>query len=191
MQSQQPRSQRTPTQNGKSVLRLHQRRRIHVHGYDAERFGRLTGTGLDKRETKCQDNHTLVCNYNHYFMQLLAPLHHSRNYTGRIFGKSERAAIHSQKQEGEPWKSTARLKVWATKCANRMTTSIEQWETCARSRKKIKVATRIARGMNKGRSTRRIAFLAFTAVAMQAKGGLADSNPITFDTDSGPIGIDN
>jgi hypothetical protein len=54
-----------------------------------------------------------------------------------------------------------------------MATSIEQWETCERSRQKVKTTTRIARRMNKGRS-RNIAFLAFATVAMQANGGLQD-----------------
>ena len=74
-----------------------------------------------------------------------------------------------------------------------ITTKIERMQITCRNQRKIRRSQRVAKIMqlpperkNKGR-----VYLAFAALAMQARSANAYENSMAFDTDSGPIGIDN
>jgi hypothetical protein len=83
-----------------------------------------------------------------------------------------------------------RLKTWAIKYTNKLADSISRWETCRQSRKKIVTATKIVRRMQSRNGNRKLAFLAFATVIMQANGGL-HNNQTAFNMDLAPIGINN
>jgi hypothetical protein len=88
------------------------------------------------------------------------------------------------------WRYTTRLKTWAIQWGSKVTDPISKWANSRKERKTIYERTKIARRMQKGNGKKRLAFLAFAAVAMQGTGGLKD-NHTSFGTDLAPIGIDN
>lgn len=74
-----------------------------------------------------------------------------------------------------------------------ITTKIEHMQITCRNKRRIRKSKRVATVMqlppeckNKGR-----VYLVFAALAMQARSANAYENSIAFDTDSGPVGIDN
>jgi hypothetical protein len=70
---------------------------------------------------------------------------------------------------------------------------LDQWSLTSRATcKKLAKAKRLATTMqNTKQNYRHIAIAAFLAVAMRAEGSSLNKNCLTFDTDSGPIGVDN
>ena len=103
----------------------------------------------------------------------------------------ERQDYIPKSKRGKLWRYAIRVQNWANLQAKRVAESISKWKTKKTTTKRIQNATNIARRLDLGRtSNRKIAFLAFTAVATQAQGSLHD-NHVDFDTDSATIGIDN
>jgi hypothetical protein len=103
---------------------------------------------------------------------------------------TKRQQYKPKSQRGKGWRYTTRLKTWAIQWGSKVTDPISKWANSRKERKTIFERTKIARRMQKGNGKKRMAFLAFAAVAIQGTGGLKD-NHTSFDTDSAPIGIDN
>lgn len=74
-----------------------------------------------------------------------------------------------------------------------MTSKIESMRTTCRNQRKIRKSKRVAAVMQlpPERKSKGRVYLAFAALAMQANTAGAYENNIAFDTDSGPVGIDN
>ena len=95
------------------------------------------------------------------------------------------------------WYSTTnRIKAFGKQTLQTIEQRIHDWKTRARHRARYKRLRTVAQnihgrkyGRQWGRSTVRI--MAMTTVIMSARQGTFGEHQVTFDTDSGPIGIDN
>jgi hypothetical protein len=85
---------------------------------------------------------------------------------------TNRTQYKPKSQRGKGWRYITRLKTWALQCGRKAADPISQWANSRKERKKIFERTKIARRMQQGNGKRKMAFLAFAAVAMQGTGGL-------------------
>ena len=122
-----------------------------------------------------------------YFVQLTSPTTIA-SYQANT--KNDFAPKHSKQ-----WKWMARMTKGVQCAFARLDQKVSSWDTSKRDRERYKRAERAAKYVHftaVRRDSKVMALIAFWALCLQAKGKVKPmANSVTFDTDSGRIGVDN
>jgi hypothetical protein len=98
-------------------------------------------------------------------------------------------------QSSKLWTLLLPIKAWTNEMAKAIESSINNWTSSARARRKIARMHHSARRIDSSRrkGSLGVGMMAFAAVAMEANGVQSNylTTMVTFDADSVPVGVDN